>query len=213
MLLVFIFYALTNDSLLFGSTQNELGFLDGVILLLLFFAFIAYVYYNIKNKNQELPIADTGKIYSNWITLLMVVGGLAGLVFGGKLVVDNAVLIAKSFNLSEKLIGLTIIAAGTSLPELAASSVAAFRGKSDIAIGNIIGSNIFNLTFILGLNSIFTPLAYHTSFNIDVYLLMAGSVALFLFMFTINKKKLDRWEAILFLVAFIVYMTYIIIRK
>ncbi len=213
MLLVFLFFVLANDSLIFGSVINELNWVDGIILLTLFFAFLAYVYFTIKNKKEELSTPDTSKVYSNWITLLMVVGGLAGLIIGGKLVVDNAVLIARSFNISEKLIGLTIIAAGTSLPELAASAVAAFKGKSDIAIGNIIGSNIFNLTFILGLNSIITPLTYSTGFNIDVYVLMGGSVALFLFMFTLKKKKLDRREAFLFLLAFVAYMTYIIIRK
>lgn len=213
MLLVFLFFILSNDSLIFGNSTNELNWIDGIILLTLFFAFLAYVYFNIKNKKQEFSTVDTSKIYSNWITFLMVAGGLAGLIIGGKLVVDNAVLIARSFDISEKLIGLTIIAAGTSLPELAASAVAAFKGKSDIAIGNIIGSNIFNLTFILGLNSIITPLTYSTGFNFDVYVLMGGSVALFLFMFTLKKKKLDRREAFLFLLAFIAYMTFIIIRK
>lgn len=213
MVLVFLFFVLANDSLIFGSAINELNRVDGIILLTLFFAFLAYVYFTIKNKKEELSTPDTSKVYSNWITLLMVLGGLAGLIIGGKLVVDNAVLIARSFNISEKLIGLTIIAAGTSLPELAASAVAAFKGKSDIAIGNIIGSNIFNLTFILGFNSTLTPLTYSTGFNFDVYVLMGGSVALFLFMFTLKKKKLDRREAFLFLLAFVAYMTYIIIRK
>ncbi len=213
MVLVLLFFVLANDSLIFGSAINELNRVDGIILLTLFFAFLAYVYFTIKNKKEELSTPDTSKVYSNWITLLMVLGGLAGLIIGGKLVVDNAVIIARSFNISEKLIGLTIIAAGTSLPELAASAVAAFKGKSDIAIGNIIGSNIFNLTFILGFNSTLTPLTYSTGFNFDVYVLMGGSVALFLFMFTLKKKKLDRREAFLFLLAFVAYMTYIIIRK
>ena len=143
----------------------------------------------------------------------MITGGIAGLIIGGKLVVDNAVDIARSFDLSEKLIGLTILAAGTSLPELATSAVAAFRGRADIAVGNVIGSNIFNLSFILGINSLINPLAYNTDLNFDVYVLFGGSLLLFIFMFTLTTKKLDRWESILYLLAFIGYMIYIIMRK
>jgi cation:H+ antiporter len=214
MALVIVLFILVNDVFFFGSEQNSAGLIDGFILLLLFVAFIYYVFYNVKNK--DIVIDATAKetpIYNHWVTLLMILGGITGLVIGGKLVVDNAVEIARSFELSEKLIGLTILAAGTSLPELATSAVAAYRHRADIAIGNVIGSNIFNLTFILGINSVVTPLNFNTEMNFDFFVLIGGSIMLFIFMFTLKSKKLDRWEAILYLVTFIAYLSYIFIRK
>lgn len=211
--LVIVLFIMVNDSFFFGSEENTSGLVDGFILLLLFVSFIYYVFYNVKNNNHIIDVPDEIPVHNNWITLLMILGGITGLVLGGKLVVDNAVDIARSFNLSEKLIGLTILAAGTSLPELATSAVAAYRNRADIAIGNVIGSNIFNLTFILGINSVVSPLVFNTEMNFDFYVLIGGSILLFIFMFTLKSKKLDRWEAILFLATFLAYMTYIFIRK
>jgi cation:H+ antiporter len=131
--------------------------------------------------------------------------GLTGLVLGGKLVVTNAIELATVFGISEKIIGLTIVAAGTSLPELVTSVVAAFKKNSDIAIGNIIGSNIFNILLILSLSAFVSPIEFNIEFNKDVYLLGAGTLFLFVAMFTGKKKKLDRWEAGVLLVAFIIY--------
>jgi len=213
MAIVIILFILVNDAFFFGSEENSSGIIDGLILLLLFIIFIYYVFYNVKNNNHVMDMPNVTPVYSHWITLLMILGGITGLVVGGKLVVDNAVDIARSFHLSEKLIGLTILAAGTSLPELATSAVAAYRNRADIAIGNVIGSNIFNLTFILGINSIVKPLNFNTELNFDFYILIGGSIMLFIFMFTLKNKKLDRWEAILYLVTFLAYMSYIFIRK
>jgi cation:H+ antiporter len=211
--LVIVLFILVNDSFFFGSEQNSSGLVDGFILLLLFVSFIYYVFYNVKNNNHVIDVPDEIPVHSHWVTLVMILGGITGLVLGGKLVVDNAVDIARSFDLSEKLIGLTILAAGTSLPELATSAVAAYRNRADIAIGNVIGSNIFNLTFILGINSIVSPLVFNTEMNFDFYVLIGGSILFFIFMFTLKTKKLDRWEAILFLLTFIAYTIYIFIRK
>jgi cation:H+ antiporter len=213
MALVIIIFILVNDAFFFGSEQNSSGLVDGFILLLLFIAFIYYVFYNVKTNKVELDNSVETPIYSHWVTLFMILGGITGLVIGGKLVVDNAVEIARSFELSEKLIGLTILAAGTSLPELATSAVAAFRNRADIAIGNVIGSNRFNLTFILGINSVVSPINFNTQMNFDLYVLIGGSILLFIFMFTLKSKKLDRWEAILFLATFVAYVFYIFIRK
>jgi len=211
--LVIILFILVNDTFFFGSEDNTAGLIDGIVLVLLFIAFIYYVFYNVKNNNHIIDIPDETPIYSHWVTLLMILGGITGLVIGGKLVVDNAVDIARSFDLSEKLIGLTILAAGTSLPELATSAVAAYRNRADIAIGNVIGSNIFNFTFILGISALVGPLHFNTEMNFDFYVLIGGSIMLFIFMFTLKRKKLDRWEAILYLVAFAAYASYIFIRK
>lgn len=211
--IVLVLFILVNDSFFFTSDANTSGWVDGVILLVLFAAFIYYVFHSVNKTNQVPDTSNETAIYSHWITLLMILGGITGLVIGGKLVVDNSVSIARSFNWSERLIGLTILAAGTSLPELATSAVAAYRNRADIAIGNVIGSNIFNLTFILGLNSLMNPLDFNTEMNFDFYVLIGGTIMLFVFMFTLKKKKLDRWEAILLLLAFSLYMTYVIIRN
>ena len=147
---------------------------------------------------------------SIYLILLLLLAGLTGLVIGGKVVIDNAVKVATSLGVSEKIIGLTIVAIGTSLPELATSLIAALRKNNDIAVGNIIGSNIFNIFFILGISSLVRPIEYHTSFNLDVYFLAAGTILLFLAMFTGNNKKLDRWEAAILLIMYIAYTFYLI---
>ena len=124
--------------------------------------------------------------------------------------VDNAVAIANRYMLSEKLIGLTILAAGTSLPELATSAVAAYRRNTDIAIGNVIGSNIFNIFLILGVTGLVNPMTFPAAMNFDLYVLGAGTVVLMIFMFTINQRKLDRWEAFLLLMGYLTYTIYLI---
>ncbi|MFC6861794.1 sodium:calcium antiporter, partial [Zunongwangia atlantica 22II14-10F7] len=139
--------------------------------------------------------------------------GLTGLVVGGKLVVDNSVEIASSMGVSEKIIGLTIVAAGTSLPELLTSVVAALKKNSDIAIGNVIGSNIFNIFLILSTSSIIKPISYNLKFNWDLLLLIVGTLLLLVFMLTGKKKKLDRWEAVILFLIYISYTTYLVIQE
>ncbi|MEX2336444.1 MAG: hypothetical protein WD555_04150 [Fulvivirga sp.] len=146
-----------------------------------------------------------------WILIAMIVGGLAGLVWGGRMVVENAVEIARTFNISEQLIGLTIVAAGTSLPELATSAVAAFKKNSNIAIGNIVGSNIFNIFFILSVSGFISPMPYNQSFNSDLYILMGGTVLL-IFFFLGKNRKLSRGEAAILLVGYFIYLFYLIWR-
>src|SRR5690606_26765097 len=139
--------------------------------------------------------------------------GLIGLVIGGKLIVDNAVTIASDLGVSEKIIGLTIVAAGTSLPELMTSVVAALKKNSDIAIGNIVGSNIFNIFLILSVSSLVRPITFSTVFNTDIYLLLGGTLFLFVAMFTGKKKTLDRWESGVLLLVFIGYTTYLVSKE
>lgn len=207
-----LLFFLLNDSM-FGEEDaiSKSSRVDGIILMLFFGVFLTYVFFNMKSEAQTEE--SSIKVYGGWGTTLRIVGGLAGLILGGKLVVDNAVDIARAFQVSEKLIGLTIIAAGTSLPELATSAVAAYKRQADIAIGNVIGSNIFNILFVLGLSAVISPLPYNVSFNMDIYILLGGTLLLLLFMFTINKKKLDRWEAFLYLLTFIGYTVFLFIRE
>ena len=121
---------------------------------------------------------------------------------------NNAVLIATDLGLSKKLIGLTIIAAGTSLPELITSVVAALQKKSDIAIGNVIGSNIINVLLITSTSALIYPISYNSMLDLDIYFLMGGTLFLLLAMFTGGRKKLDRWEAAILLISFLIYTSY-----
>lgn len=210
-----VLFVLVNDELLWSSTDLPVGYqgilsrMDSVILLIFFSGFLFYIYRTMKNS-PEVEEGTPIKIYSLWISIGMALLGLAMLIGGGKLVVDNAIEIAHHFGLSEKLIGLTILAAGTSLPELATSAVAAYRKNTDIAIGNVVGSNIFNIFFILGVTGVVNPIPYNAAFNTDVYVLLASTILLMIFMFTLNQRKLDRWEALLLLGAYITYTVYLI---
>ncbi|PZX60181.1 cation:H+ antiporter [Algoriphagus ratkowskyi] len=192
----------------FSSAEPGLSFIDGIILLVLFAAFLYYVFTQLKSE-PSTEVAEQ-KDYSNLKIWGLILIGLAGLVIGGKLVVDNAVAMAQSLGVSEKIIGLTIVAAGTSLPELATSVVASMKKNNDIAIGNIIGSNIFNIFLILGVSSMINPLPFNLSFTTDIYILIGGTIFLLLAMFTGKKKTLDRWEAALLLITYLGYTTYLV---
>ena len=181
--------------------------LDAGILLV---GFAGFMFYIVKTMNNAIDAEDKIKIYSTPISVGLTLLGLAMLVGGGTLVVNNAVAIAEYYGLSQKLIGLTILAAGTSLPELATSCVAAYRKNTDIAIGNVIGSNIFNFLFILGVTGTITPISFNLALNFDLYVLGAGTIVLMIFMFTINQRKLDRWESFLLMIGYIVYTVYLI---
>ena len=134
--------------------------------------------------------------------------GLVSLIFGGRLVVNNAVIIAKDFEISERIIGLTIIAIGTSLPELITSLIAAMKGNSDLALGNVVGSNIFNLFFVLALSGVIYPIDFRESYLIDILVFLFASSLLMIFMYTGRRKIIDRWEGILFFAIFVLYMIY-----
>lgn len=187
----------------FLSETRILSRIDGLILLAMFGFFLYYVYSQLKSdpaeKVSEHHLPGHVRIWG------LIILGLGGLILGGRLVVTSAIEMATMLGVSEKIIGLTIIAAGTSMPELATSVVAAFKKNNDIAVGNIIGSNIFNIFLILGVSSLIKPLGFDPSFNTDLYLLAFGTIVLLVFMFTGKKKKLDRWEAALLLAVYIAY--------
>ncbi|MEW6490606.1 MAG: sodium:calcium antiporter, partial [Thermodesulfobacteriota bacterium] len=143
---------------------------------------------------------------------LRVIGGLALLVVGGRAVVAGAVELAAHWGLSEALIALTIVSAGTSLPELATSAVAAWRRNADIAVGNVVGSNIFNVFFILGASAVIRPLPFAPERSADVAVTVAASLLLFLAAFTGRRHRLDRWEAGVFLSCYAGYLGYLAVR-
>jgi cation:H+ antiporter len=209
LLAAFVLYFLVNDITLWGGTANELSRLDAFILLGFFGIFMLYIYRTMSNAT-DLDQGDSIKLYSMPISIGLVTLGLVMLVGGGTLVVDNAIAIAKFYGLSDKLIGLTILAAGTSLPELATSAVAAYKKNTDIAIGNVIGSNIFNIFFILGITGLIRPLPFDDAMNFDIYVLVASTLVLIIFMFTLNTRKLDRWEAFLLLISYLAYTIFLV---
>ena len=208
LLAALVLYILVNDQLKGFGTIDMLSRWDAVILLFFFSLFMMYVYRTMKKASEyeEVPI----KTYTTPLASGMILLGLAMLVGGGTLVVDNAVAIAKYYGLSQKLIGLTILAAGTSLPELATSAVAAYRKNTDIAIGNVIGSNIFNIFFILGITGLVHPIPFNNAMNFDLEVLGASTILMMAFMYTINARKLDRWEAFLMLVGYVAYTIYLV---
>lgn len=199
---------LINDFTFSGSTG--LSRWEGGILLLLFYVFLYYVFLQMKN---DILLSPPAKPISSFKTGAFILVGLGGLVLGGQLVITNSVSISNSLGVSEKIIGLTIVAAGTSLPELVTSIVAAAKKNSDIAIGNVIGSNIFNILLILSISSLIKPMDYNPKFNTDLYILMGGTVFLLLAMLTGKRKKLDRWEAAVLLGFYLIYTTYLIMGE
>ena len=206
-----LLFILVNDTLIFeGATENILGRVDSFILLAFFAGFLYYIYLTMKDQSAPGESAPDEKKLSVGIAVVMITAGLAMLITGGITVVDSAIGIAQYYGLSEKLIGLTILAAGTSLPELATSAVAAYRKNTDIAIGNVVGSNIFNILFILGITGAIHPITYNPAMNFDIYVLLGATVMLTLFMFTLNKSKLDRWEAVLLMMMYFGYTLYLI---
>lgn len=191
----------------FVFQDENLGRMDGIILLVFFLIFLVYVYTQLKREPMLEEVKENN--LPNWKIWALIIFGLLALIAGGKMVVTSAIFMATSMGVSEKLIGLTIIAAGTSLPELATSVVAALKKKSDIAIGNVIGSNIFNIFFILGISATVRPIAYDVAFNSDIYLLLGGTGILFLLLY-LGNKKLGRLTAALLLVTFVTYTLYLI---
>lgn len=205
-----LLFFLANDFM--NPGEGILSRVDALILLIMFGLFLYYVYKQMKTDPSENLETDihTHSTFKIW---LLILGGLAGLVLGGRIVVNSAIDIAQYFGLSEKIIGLTIVAAGTSLPELATSVVAALRKNADIAVGNIVGSNIFNIFFILSVSAFIRPIPYSSAFNSDIYLLVGGTIFLFAVMFVGKKHKLGRLESALLLLTYLVYMIYLVVQE
>jgi cation:H+ antiporter len=197
-----------NDVFLDGTASNLISRADGIVLLLFFAIFLVY--------NITLSIGGTGedevpaKQYTLLMSGLFIALGLAGLVIGGRLIVTSAVSIAQQFGLSERVIALTIVSIGTSLPELATSVVAVRKRNVDIAIGNVVGSNIFNIFFILGISTVVTPITINAGSLTDMVVNILAGVLLFVFIFTGKGRQLARWEGAVFLVLYIGYLALLI---
>lgn len=212
LLAVIVLYVVGNDLLLSSSTNNELSRGDGIIFLLFFVLFLYYVFSSAMKGNVLEEEAENVKPLPIYKSILFIIIGLAGLVIGGNLIIDSSVKIAAYFNVSDRIIGLTVVAFGTSLPELVTSIIAALKKKSDIAVGNVVGSNIFNVFLILGISSSIFPIPIQdiSKSNIDMIVLIIATFFLFLFMFTGKRKKIDRWEGGLFTLFYIGYFVYLV---
>lgn len=203
-------FAITSVFVVLGLTDNALGAIDGLILLALFVGYMVYLFISAKNKQSAQPQkSDENKGGKILISIGLIVVGCALIVIGSNLTVDSAVFIAKAFGINERIIGLTIIAFGTSLPELVTSVTAAVKGKTDIAVGNIVGSNIFNILFVLGISAIITPVAYQSDFFVDS--LICIGTCLLLLVCVINKRnRLKRSGGIIMLICYGAYFVYLI---
>ena len=189
-----------------GLNDGNVGFTEGVILWILFLVYLGYLFVLAKKGNQEEEKQENRPIWK--LVLLGVIGG-AIVVLGADITVDAATAIAKAVGLSERFIGLTIVALGTSLPELVTSVTAAKKGNSDIAIGNIVGSNIFNILFVIGTSALIVPVIYEATFLVDAIVALAAGVVLWIA--TIRKKMLTRPWAITMLIGYAIYLVYLLV--
>lgn len=197
------------------DTKLTLSRLDGGILLTFFFLFMSYIYVISKYKDDDDDDDDEEEgieIMSLWKSIAWIALGALGLFFGGQWVVNGAVKIAEEFGMSDKLIGLTIVAIGTSLPELVTSITAARKGQVNLAVGNVIGSNIFNLLWILGLSSVIQELEFNEISNTDILMIIFSSSLLF-FMVIIGKKPgINRLQGLLFIAIYFAYLGFLVYR-
>ena len=191
--------------LVLGFSGNEIVFWEGVILWAAFLLYLGYLFYMAK-KNRQVEEETEKKPL--WKLLLYTVLGLVFVVWGSDVTVDAATAIAKAVGMSERFIGLTIVALGTSLPELFTSVSAALKGKADIAIGNIVGSNIFNILFVVGTTALITPVVFESGFVIDT--LIAGGAGLLLWLCVCRGQKLKRMGGVMMLVGYAAYFCYLI---
>jgi len=209
LLAVFVLGVMVNDHLINGNPFSILSRADGIILLSFFVVFIYYTF-GIAKRIEGMEELVPKKPQAFYKSILMILLGFTGLTLGGKWIVDGAVYFATMFGMSESLLGLTIVAVGTSLPELATSAVAAYKKNVEIAVGNVVGSNIFNIFFVLGISSIIKPLPFKSSSNIDIGVVIIASILLFFCMFTGQKQSLERWEGVMFILAYAVYIVFLI---
>lgn len=197
------------------NTGASISKFESILLLVLFGGFISYTIFMGKNGEKFDGVQDNEEKSNNKIeeknnkllkNIIFIVIGVIGLKYGGDFVVDNAVFIAQKLNVSDAIIGLTILAIGTSLPELVTSVTAAIKGNSDIAIGNILGSNIFNILLIIGVSSLISPIVFNLKYNLDLLILVIGMVVLALFPFIPPKNEMSKYNGLVYLLMYGGYM-------
>ena len=201
--------AMLADEVLDPTHPARIGRIEGLAMLLLY---VLSVWTAARAARREQPAEDTpaARPIAGWLMALMIVGGLAALVFGGEIFLHNAVAIARKLGVSESVIAITLVAGGTSLPELASSVVSLLKGKSEMALGNVIGSNIANILLILGVSATIRPLTMGGITTTDILMVVLSSLLLLLTAFTFRRKQIDRWEGAIFLMIYVAYIWYLI---
>ena len=227
-----VLLAVTSDRLVCAGATDRIGRPDGIVMLALYIGLMWYMIRTTKRQRGMpgaaggtiIPASEAGAIVKNgvkqaegtkkpmalWLAGVMIAGGLAGLIFGGEMFLKSATAIARTLGISESVIAITLVAGGTSLPELASSLVSLFKGKADMALGNVIGSNIANILLILGLSATIHPLSMDGITVWDLLMVVLSSVLLFLAAFTFKRRAIDRWEGAIFLAIYVAYIGYLI---
>jgi len=196
---------ITGLLLVLGMTGNKIVFWEGIVLWVLFIVYLAYLFKMAKNGDAD----EEEKAKAVWLQLVLLIVGCGGIILGADLTVDNASKIAEALGMDDRLIGLTIVAFGTSLPELVTSVTAAKKGKADIAIGNIVGSNIFNILFVVGTTALITPVEFKSSFMTDS--IVAIAAGLLLWIGVAKDMKLKRPIGVIMLITYAIYFGYLVI--
>ena len=199
---------IVSDTWLPGRAENFVGRIDGILLLLMMAAFLFIYYRNSKNNSEE---PSTARLLPMWKAISYITAGIAGLYFGGRWIVDGAVFLAGRIGMDEATIGLTIIAMGTSLPELVTSLIASVRGNPELAIGNAVGSCIFNILLVLGTSALIKPLPFHPGSMLDLIVAILATVSMVIFVYTGGGRKISRFEGILMLGMYGVYLWWILV--
>lgn len=200
MVYVFVRYNVPSEQ------QPGITRLGGIILLVLFIWFLTNTFRHAKEHPEEAE--NEAKPLGIGLALLFLFAGLAGLVVGGEMIVKSAVQIATNLGVSEAVIGLTVVALGTSLPELATSAMAAFKHNCDIALGNVIGSNIFNVFFVLGMSAVVHPLPAYTGIQLDAWTAVIGSLLVWIFVMSNKKRQIKRWGGAVLLLVYAAFLIY-----
>lgn len=209
LLAILVMAVVANDALIDGSISSSITRADGLVLLLFFVIFLFYIY---SLGRGEVSESKGAKQHSMAVASLMIAAGLIGLTLGGKWVVDGAMAIGRSLGASEALIGLTVVALGTSLPEIVTSAVAAYKKNADIAVGNIVGSNIFNIFWVLGLVSLIRPIDFSPELNKDIMMVVLATTLLFVILFIGRKHTIEKWEGLGFIGIYVAYIAHLIYR-
>lgn len=205
-----LLFVMASERLLHTGDVDRIGRADGIVMIALYIALIVYSIRRARKAEHTVaaePIADCKPL---WMTVVMIVGGLAALVFGGDLFLKHATSIARTLGISESVIAITLVAGGTSLPELASSIVSLAKGKADMALGNVIGSNIANILLILGVSATIHPLTMGGITTGDLLMVVLSSVLLFVAAFSFRSKVVDRWEGGIFLAIYAAYIWWLI---
>jgi len=202
---------LCHDTKFQGYNINLLTRADGLMLLALFSIFMYYLIDMAITSKEEMEVDKVEEHASIGKSILMSILGIAGIIIGGQIVVDSASDIAISWGMSENLVGLTIVSIGTSLPEFVTSIIAAKKGESDIAIGNVVGSNLFNILFVLGISSVIHNIQIHPIVFVDMIIMIIVSIIVYIF--SVTKKTVNRTEGIILTLIYIAYMIFIVIRQ